>query len=124
MLRGHQHVDQKGVRDQDNIEVDPQKVKSKAKGSPLLTQLVTEIKIHKSLEHRNVILFDHVFEDSENVYIILELCHNHTLNEMMKKRKRTSELEVQYYLQQLIEGLHYLHHAKVIHREYCLLYQV
>ena len=90
MLRGHQHVDQKGVRDQDNIEVDPQKVESKAKGSSLLTQLVTEIKIHKSLEHRNVILFDHVFEDSENVYIILELCHNHTLNEMMKKRKRLS----------------------------------
>lgn len=43
-------------------------------------QLVTEIKIHKSLEHKNIVLFDHVFEDSDNVYMVLELCGNHTLN--------------------------------------------
>jgi serine/threonine protein kinase len=78
---------------------------------------VTEIKIHKSLEHKNVIGFDHVFEDSENVYIILELCHNNTLNEMMKRRKRICESEVQYYIYHVIQGLIYLHQQKVIHRE-------
>lgn len=83
---------------------------------------MTEIKIHKSLEHRNVIAFDHVFEDSENVYILLELCNNHTLNEMMKKRKRISELEVQYFIHHLVQGLIYLHSNKVIHREYTLSY--
>lgn len=81
-------------------------------------QLVTEIKIHKALEHRNVVAFDHVFEDPDNVYMVLELCSHHTLNEMLKKRKRICELEAQYYLQQIVAGLSYCHQQKVIHREY------
>ena len=43
-------------------------------------QLITEIKIHKILNHKNVVLFDRVFEDPDNVYILLELCPRHTLN--------------------------------------------
>jgi serine/threonine protein kinase len=39
-------------------------------------QLQTEIKIHKSLYHRHVVRFEDVFEDKENVYIIMELCSN------------------------------------------------
>lgn len=39
-------------------------------------KLISEIKIHKSLHHLHVVLFEHVFEDSENVYILLELCPN------------------------------------------------
>lgn len=93
------------------------KSKAKQKVSNASIQLVTEIKIHKALEHRNVVAFDRVFEDAENVYMVLELCHNHTLNEMLKKRKRISELETQYYLQQLVAGLLYIHQQKVIHRE-------
>jgi len=39
-------------------------------------KLISEIKIHKSLHHTNVVQFEHVFEDHENVYILLELCTN------------------------------------------------
>jgi polo-like kinase 1 len=49
--------------------------------------------------------------------MVLELCHHHTLNEMLKKRKRISELEMQYYLHQIVTGLLYIHQQKVIHRE-------
>ena len=37
---------------------------------------------------------------------------------MIKKRKKISELEVQYYLNQLIQSLIYIHANKIIHREY------
>lgn len=37
-------------------------------------QLQTEIKIHRGLNHRHVVRFEDVFEDKENVYIIMELC--------------------------------------------------
>jgi len=30
-------------------------------------KLMNEIKIHRSLDHLNVVRFDHFFEDSENV---------------------------------------------------------
>ena len=39
-------------------------------------KLTSEIKIHRSLNHEHVVKFDHYFEDAENVYILLEICHN------------------------------------------------
>jgi polo-like kinase 1 len=39
-------------------------------------KLMSEIKIHRSLRHENVVAFEHFFEDSENVYILLELCES------------------------------------------------
>ena len=61
-------------------------------------KLMSEIRIHRSLHHRNVVGFEHFFEDSENVYILLELCHNQTLNELMRRRKRLDEIEVICYI--------------------------
>ena len=67
-----------------------------------MNQLISEIKIHKSLQNTNIVQFEHVFEDHENVYILLELCSNQvtiihlnqTLNELIKRRKRLTEIEV------------------------------
>jgi len=56
-------------------------------------KLMSEIRIHRSLHHPNIVGFEHFFEDPENVYILLELCSNQTLNEMVKRRKRLTELE-------------------------------
>ena len=39
-------------------------------------KLLSEIKIHRSLNHPHVVKFEHVFEDNENVYILLEMCTN------------------------------------------------
>lgn len=80
-------------------------------------KLMTEIKIHKSLNHPNIVKFEHFFEDSENVYILLELCQNHSLSDLIRRRKRLTEIEVQYYLSQIIDSLIYLHGQKVIHRD-------
>ena len=55
---------------------------------------MSEIKIHRSLNNSNIVQFCHFFEDSENVYILLEICQNQTLNELLKRRKRLTEVEV------------------------------
>lgn len=80
-------------------------------------KLMSEIKIHRSLHHQNIVTFDHFFEDSENVYILLELCPNQTMSELLRRRKRLTELEVQCYLLQIISALSYIHGKKVIHRD-------
>ena len=85
-------------------------VKSRAK-----QKLISEIKIHKSLHHPQIVAFEHYFEDTENVYILLEMCQNQTLNELLKRRKRLTEIEVQCYIVQLIKALKYLHSHRVIH---------
>lgn len=87
-------------------------VKSRAK-----QKLITEIKIHKSLHHPQIVGFEHYFEDTENVYILLEMCQNQSLNELLKRRKRLTEIEVQCYLMQIIKALKYLHSHRVIHRD-------
>lgn len=61
-------------------------------------KLMSEIKIHRSLHHNNIVGFEHFFEDAENVYILLELCQNQSLNELLRRRKRLHELEVQCYV--------------------------
>ena len=87
-------------------------VKSRAK-----QKLISEIKIHKSLHHPQIVAFEHYFEDTENVYILLEICQNQTLNDLLKRRKRLTEIEVQCYIVQLIKALKYLHSHRVIHRD-------
>lgn len=61
--------------------------------------------------------FERVFEDQVNVYILLELCQNYTLNELIQRRHRLTELEVQCYLIQIIRALQYLHANNIIHRD-------
>lgn len=80
-------------------------------------KLLSEIKIHRSLNHPHIVKFEHVFEDVDNVYILLEMCTNQTLNDLCKRRKRLTEFEARYYLYQIISALKYLLRAKVIHRD-------
>ena len=87
-------------------------VKSRAK-----QKLISEIKIHKSLHHPNIVAFEHYFEDSENVYLLIEICLNQTLNDLLKRRKKLTELEVQCYAVQIIKALKYLQSHRVIHRD-------
>ncbi|XP_015732321.1 serine/threonine-protein kinase PLK1 [Coturnix japonica] len=76
-----------------------------------------EIAIHRSLAHQHVVGFQGFFEDSDFVYVVLELCRRRSLLELHKRRKALSEPEVRYYLRQTILGCQYLHSQRVIHRD-------
>ena len=80
-------------------------------------KLINEIKIHKKLNNANIVGFEKFFEDKDNVYILIELCSNQTLKELVKRRKRLNELEVQCYTLQIIRALRYLHNHRIIHRD-------
>lgn len=80
-------------------------------------KLMSEIKIHRSLHHANIVEFFHFFEDENFIYILLEPCRNHSLNDLIRRRKRLVELEVQSYFFKLISALQYLHGLNVLHRD-------
>jgi polo-like kinase 1 len=80
-------------------------------------KLMSEIKIHRSLHNSGIVHFESFFEDSENVFILLELCQNQTLNELLRRRKKITDIETQCYMMQLIHAVQYLHENKVIHRD-------
>ncbi|KAG2183842.1 hypothetical protein INT44_008853 [Umbelopsis vinacea] len=81
------------------------------------TKFLAEINIHRSLKHPGIVRFYSCFEDSQNAYLVLEVCENHTLARMLKQRKRLSEPETRYYLIQLLDICRFMHDNKVIHRD-------
>lgn len=81
------------------------------------SKLLTEISIHRSVRHPNIIRFVDCFEDDTNVYILLEYCSNQSLMELIRKRKRLTEPEVRYFTVQIIGAVSYLHSKRVLHRD-------
>ena len=68
----------------------------------MISQLQTEIKIHRELCHKHVVKFEDVFEDKDNVYILMELCLNQTMLELVKRKKRLTESETRRYMLQMV----------------------
>mmetsp|Transcript_19782 Transcript_19782/g.30865 ORF Transcript_19782/g.30865 Transcript_19782/m.30865 type:complete len:749 (-) Transcript_19782:495-2741(-) len=80
-------------------------------------KLQTEIKIHRTMKHVNVCEYKHFFEDKTNCYILLEICHNQSCNEMIKRRKSLTEEETRFFMLQLIDAVSFMHDSNVIHRD-------
>ncbi|KAG6902159.1 hypothetical protein C0995_003633 [Termitomyces sp. Mi166 len=91
--------------------------KSSLKTKKAKTKLYAEIKIHRSLEHPNIVRFHDCFEDEEHVYLALELCPSGSLMELLRRRRRFTEPEARYYMVQLMGACHYMHTHQVIHRD-------
>lgn len=47
----------------------------------------------------------------------MELCHNQSMNEMIKRRKRLTEPETTFLMKQLLVAVKYMHDQLVIHRD-------
>ncbi|XP_037806288.1 serine/threonine-protein kinase polo [Lucilia sericata] len=80
-------------------------------------KMTQEITIHRSLNHPNIVKFHGFFEDSANIYIVLELCKKRSMMELHKRRKTITEYECRYYIFQIIQGVKYLHDNRIIHRD-------
>uniref|UniRef100_A0A1A8M2G1 Serine/threonine-protein kinase PLK n=2 Tax=Nothobranchius pienaari TaxID=704102 RepID=A0A1A8M2G1_9TELE len=80
-------------------------------------KMTSEIAIHKSLDHANIVGFHGFFEDDDHVFVVLEICRRRSLLELHKRRKAVTEPEARYYMAQLLKGVQYLHNNKVIHRD-------
>ncbi|KAG6857063.1 hypothetical protein H0H87_010028 [Tephrocybe sp. NHM501043] len=91
--------------------------KSSLKTKKAKTKLYAEIKIHRSLEHPNIVRFQECYEDTDHVYLALELCPSGSLMELLRRRRRFSEPEARFFMVQLMGACHYMHTHQVIHRD-------
>ena len=82
--------------------------------------VLNEIRIHRSLRHEHICKFEHCFEDKNNVYILMEYCPDGTLLNLLRKREKLNEIEIRFYMFQVLQVLKYFRLQKLVHRDLTL----
>ena len=80
-------------------------------------RLKKEIKILKSIRHKNIIQLFDIMESKTNLYFVLEYCKGGELFDYIVRKKRLKEREACIFFQQIINGVEYLHNQGIIHRD-------
>ncbi|XP_027710404.1 serine/threonine-protein kinase PLK4 isoform X2 [Vombatus ursinus] len=87
----------------------------------MVQRVQNEVKIHCQLKHPSILELYNYFEDSNYVYLVLEICHNGEMNRYLKNRmKPFSESEARQFMHQIITGMLYLHSHGILHRDLTL----
>ena len=76
-----------------------------------------EIKILKLIRHPNIIQLYEIIETPKQLYLIMEYAQGGELFDYIVQNQRLREREACKYLQQIIQGVEYLHQLNVVHRD-------
>ena len=80
-------------------------------------RIKNEIDIYEYLKHDNIVNQKEHFIYNDTQYLIFEFCENRDLSYLIDQRKKLKEIEVQYYITQLIQALIHLHDRNIVHRD-------
>lgn len=89
--------------------------------SGMAERVKQEVEIHSRLKHPAILEVLSYFEDSKNVYLVLELAENGELAKYLKESGRVlGEVEAKNIFEQVVSGLLYLHRHGIMHRDLTL----
>eukprot|EP00794_Sanderia_malayensis_P012963 gene12963-14296_t len=86
-------------------------------GSAAVKLLEREVSILKNVYHKHVIHLEEVYETSKKMFLVMELCDNGGLDELLKKKVRFDEKETCCIMKQLADAVVYLHENNIVHRD-------
>ena len=69
------------------------------------------------MHHPNIVEFHRAFTFEQSTYIVLGLCENGSMMDMVRKRRYLTEPEVRRHVIQTCGAIKYMHHKNVIHRD-------
>ncbi|XP_041359491.1 serine/threonine-protein kinase PLK4-like isoform X2 [Gigantopelta aegis] len=91
------------------------------KAANMVARVRKEVEIHSRLKHPAVLELYNYFEDSNYVYLVLEMCHNGEVQRYLKSNcKVLSEDEARLFMKNIVEGILYLHSHGILHRDLTL----
>lgn len=80
-------------------------------------KMSNEISILKMLRHPNVTKILETFDIEKHTLIVMELCPGGDLLNYVRKRRKLSEKYAKFVFKQIMEGIAYVHHMGVVHRD-------
>ncbi|XP_076834890.1 serine/threonine-protein kinase PLK4 isoform X2 [Brachyhypopomus gauderio] len=87
----------------------------------MVQRVINEVEIQCRLKHPSILELYNYFEDSNYVYLVLEMCHNGEMSRFLKDRKKPfTEEEVRHFMHQIVKGMLYLHTHGIMHRDLTL----
>ncbi|ETE65080.1 Serine/threonine-protein kinase 33, partial [Ophiophagus hannah] len=86
-------------------------------GSSAVKLLEREVSILKRVNHEHIIHLEEVFETPKRVYLIMELCEDGELKEILQRKGQFSENETRHIIQSLASAIAYLHKKDIVHRD-------
>ena len=87
----------------------------------MVNRVRQEVTIHSRLDHTSILKLYAFFEDTDFVYLVLELCENGELQRYLKSLGHPlSEDETREVMNQLMDGMLYLHSHNILHRDLSL----
>ncbi|ETW28146.1 CAMK/CAMKL/AMPK protein kinase [Plasmodium falciparum FCH/4] len=80
-------------------------------------KIIKEIEIHKNINHNHICKFYDVYQNKNNIYMILEYVENGNLLTYIYNNYNINENNARRILYQLINAIEYLHEIKIVHRD-------
>ncbi|XP_006885665.1 PREDICTED: serine/threonine-protein kinase 33 [Elephantulus edwardii] len=93
------------------------KVNKDKAGSSAVKLLEREVSILKSVKHEHIIHLEQVLETPKQMYLVMELCEDGELKEILDKKGHFSENETRWIIQSLASAIAYLHDKDIVHRD-------
>ncbi len=91
--------------------------KSVIKEHFMVDQFILEVKLQSFFNHENILKIFGVFDDKENIYLILEYMEEGTLFAVLKKNKTLSEEVTSRVMKEISEAVVHMHNFDVAHRD-------
>jgi mitogen-activated protein kinase kinase kinase len=83
----------------------------------IISQIRDEIGVLQGLDHPNIVQYYGIEPHRDKVYIFMEYCSRGSLASLLEYGRIEDETVIQVYALQLLEGLCYLHEARIVHRD-------
>lgn len=77
----------------------------------------SEIDIMKKVCHENIVQLYDIYQTTNNMYIVTELCQDGDLFRLLQKMKKLPEAKAKSFLKDIMSGAKYLHKNGIIHRD-------
>ena len=98
-----------------------QMIRKEAMSRSRVRAFFKEADILEAMDHNNIVKFYSFHETDQYLLIKMELVRGGTLKQLIEKRQAErvpfSEEEIAMFMNQLLEGIRYLHSLNIIHRD-------